>query len=252
MQIDRQAQDWNELAQLDPHWAILTSPGKRFGRWDSDEFFATGTAEAETFMQRAVELGLPKERGRALDFGCGLGRMTRALAAHFEEVVGVDISEEMIRGARDANRDVEGASFVVNRADDLGQFPDASFDLVYSVIVLQHVPDRAAIESYVREFCRILRPGGLAVFTLPSHIPAIFRLQWRRRLYQALRRLGVSAGFLYRRLHLMPIAMSYVPEGDMSGIVVASGARMVTIDTQGAQGVLNAGLKNSTYWVTRA
>ena len=53
MQIDRQAQDWNELAQLDPHWAILTSPGKRFGRWDSDEFFATGTAEAEAFMRRA-------------------------------------------------------------------------------------------------------------------------------------------------------------------------------------------------------
>ena len=56
------------------------------------------------------------------------------------------------------------------------------------MIVLQHVPDREAIESYVREFCRVLRPGGLAVFPLPSHIPAIFRLQWRRRLYLGLRR----------------------------------------------------------------
>jgi SAM-dependent methyltransferase len=120
------------------------------------------------------------------------------------------------------------------------------------VIVLQHVPDRTAIESYVREFCRVLRPGGLAVFTLPSHIPAIFRLQWRRRLYQGLRRVGVSAPFLYRRLHLMPIAMSYVPEGDMSGVVTSAGGRMVTIDTQGAEGVLNAGLRNSTYFVTRA
>jgi ubiquinone/menaquinone biosynthesis C-methylase UbiE len=252
MQIDRQAQDWNELAQLDPHWAILTSPGKRFGRWDSEEFFATGTAEADAFMRRAEQLGLPRERARALDFGCGLGRMTRALAAHFDEVVGVDISEEMVRGAREANGDLDGASFVVNHADDLSRFPDASFDLVYSVIVLQHVPDRTAIESYVREFCRVLRPGGLAVFTLPSHIPAIFRLQWRRRLYQALRRVGVSAPFLYRRLHLMPIAMSYVPEGDMSGVVTSAGGRMVTIDTQGAEGVLNAGLRNSTYFVTRA
>jgi ubiquinone/menaquinone biosynthesis C-methylase UbiE len=203
-------------------------------------------------MRRAEKLGLPQGRERALDFGCGLGRMTRALAAHFEEVVGVDISEEMIRGARDANGDVERAAFVVNRADDLSQFRDASFDLVYSVIVLQHVPDRAAIESYVREFCRVLRPGGLAVFTLPSHIPAIFRLQWRRRLYQALRRVGVSAAFLYRRLHLMPIAMSYIPEADMSGVVTASGGRTVTIDTEGATGVMNTGLRNSTYWVTRA
>ena len=251
MRIDRQAQDWNELAQLDPHWAILTSPGKRFGRWDSEEFFATGTAEAEAFMRRVDELGLPHGRGRALDFGCGLGRMTRALAEHFEECVGVDISEEMIRGARDANADVEGVSFVVNRADDLSQFADAGFDLVYSVIVLQHVPDRAAIESYVREFCRVLRPGGLAVFTLPSHIPAIFRLQWRRRLYQALRRVGVSPELLYRRLRLMPIAMSYVAERDMSSVVESEGARMVAIDTQSASGVLNAGLRNSTYFVTR-
>jgi ubiquinone/menaquinone biosynthesis C-methylase UbiE len=251
MQIERQAQDWNELAQLDPHWAILTSPGKRFGGWDSDEFFATGTAEADALMRRVDDLGAPRERGRALDFGCGLGRMTRALAAHFDECVGVDISDAMIRGAQGANADVEGVSFVVNRADDLRQFPDASFDLVYSVIVLQHVPDRAAIESYVREFCRVLRPGGLAVFTLPSHIPAIFRLQWRRRLYQALRRVGVSAEFLYRRLHLMPIAMSYVPEPEMTSLVDSSGGRILTIDTQGAAGVLNAGLRNSTYFVTR-
>jgi ubiquinone/menaquinone biosynthesis C-methylase UbiE len=251
MQIDRQAQDWNELAQLDPHWAILTSPGKRFGRWDRDDFFATGTAEAEAFMRRAGELGFPRERGRALDFGCGLGRMTRALAQHFDEVVGVDISEEMIRGASDANADVDGVSFVVNHASDLNRFPDASFDLIYSVIVLQHVPDRVAIESYVSDFCRVLRPGGLAVFTLPSHIPAIFRLQWRRRLYQVLRRVGVSAEFLYRRLHLMPIAMSYVPERDMTSLVEAAGARMVTVDTQGAQGVMNAGLRNSSYFVTR-
>jgi ubiquinone/menaquinone biosynthesis C-methylase UbiE len=252
MQIERQAQDWNELAQLDPHWAILTSPGKRFGRWDSDEFFATGTAEAEAFMRRAAELGRPRERGRALDFGCGLGRMTRALARHFDECVGVDISEEMVRGARDANADVDNVSFEVNHATDLRRFPDASFDLVYSVIVLQHVPDRAAIESYVREFCRVLRPGGLAVFTLPSHIPAIFRLQWRRRLYQGLRRVGVSAEFLYRRLHLMPIAMSFIPEREMTRLAESSGGRIVTIDTQGAEGVLNAGLRNSTYYVTRA
>jgi ubiquinone/menaquinone biosynthesis C-methylase UbiE len=251
MQIDRQAQDWNELAQLDPHWAILTSPGKRFGGWDSDEFFATGTAEAEAFMRRAAEVGLPEERGRALDFGCGLGRMTRALAARFDECVGVDISEEMVRGAQDANADVENVSFVVNRADDLSRFPDAHFDLVYSMIVLQHVPDRQAIGAYIGEFCRILRPGGLAVFSLPSHIPAIYRLQWRRRLYLGLRRVGVKAEFLYRRLHLMPIAMSYIPEADMTRLVEAGGGRMVRVETQGAEGLLNTGLKNSTYWVTR-
>src|SRR4051812_16672834 len=111
MQVDQQAQDWNELAQLDPHWAILTSPGKRFGGWDDAEFFATGSAEGEALMSRIAAFGLPLERTRALDFGCGLGRMTRALAGHFDECFGVDISEGMVSGARTANANVDGVSF---------------------------------------------------------------------------------------------------------------------------------------------
>jgi ubiquinone/menaquinone biosynthesis C-methylase UbiE len=249
MQIERQEQDWNELAELDPYWAILTSPGKRFGRWDSGEFFATGKAEVDALLDRVSGLGLPQRRGRALDFGCGLGRVTRALADHFDESVGVDISEKMVSGAREAHADVEGVSFVVNRASDLRRFADGSFDLVYSGIALQHVPDRQTIESYIAEFCRILRPGGLAVFNLPSHIPAIYRLQWRRRLYLALRRLGVSAPFLYRRLHLLPIAMSYIPEGDIIRLVGSQNAQVVAVETQRASGLMNAGLRSSTYYV---
>jgi ubiquinone/menaquinone biosynthesis C-methylase UbiE len=251
MQISQQERDWNELAELDPYWAILTRPGMRFGAWDSDEFFATGEVEIEEVMRHAAQLGHPEGRERALDFGCGLGRLTRPLAGRFDECVGVDISEGMVRGARELNADVPGATFVVNPAADLGRFDDASFDLVYSVIVLQHVPDRDAIESYVAEFCRVLRPGGLAIFQLPSHIPKIFRLQWRRRLYLGLRRLGLRAAFLYRRLHLLPIAMSSIPEAGIVALVTSNGARVLEVETSGATGLLNAGLRSSTYYVTR-
>jgi ubiquinone/menaquinone biosynthesis C-methylase UbiE len=251
MKIRDQERDWNELAELDPYWAILTSPGTRFGAWDSDEFFATGATEIDAVMDHAARLGHPQGRARALDFGCGLGRLTRPLAGHFDESVGVDISEGMVRGARELNADVPGATFIVNAAEDLRRFDDESFDLVYSVIVLQHVPDRGAIESYIAEFCRVLRPGGLAIFQLPSHIPKIFRLQWRRRLYLALRRLGVGAAFLYRRLRLMPIAMSSIGESDVVALVAACGARVLEVETVAASGLLNAGLKNSTYYITR-
>jgi ubiquinone/menaquinone biosynthesis C-methylase UbiE len=251
MEIRKQERDWNELAELDPYWAILTSPGTRFGGWDSNEFFATGTREIDGVMRRAAELGHPQGRERALDFGCGLGRLTRPLAGRFEECVGVDISEGMVRQARELNADVPGATFVVNAADDLRRFDDESFDFVYSVIVLQHVPDRGAIESYIAEFCRVLRPGGLAIFQLPSHIPKIFRLQWRRRLYLALRRAGVGAAFLYRRLRLLPIAMSSIPERDLVALVTSRGARVLEVETAAASGLLNAGLKNTTYYVTR-
>jgi len=251
MQVDQQQRDWNELAELDPYWAILTRPDKRFGAWDAEEFFATGATEIDIVMEHAGRLGLPKGRERALDFGCGLGRLTRQLAGRFDEAIGVDISEGMVSGAQQLNADVPSASFVVNPAGDLRRFDDASFDFVYSVIVLQHVPDRATIESYIADFCRVLRPGGLAIFQLPSRIPKIFRLQWRRRLYLALRRLGVDSAFLYRRLHLLPIAMSSIPESDVVALVTSKGARVLEVETSVASGLLNFGVKSSTYYLTR-
>jgi ubiquinone/menaquinone biosynthesis C-methylase UbiE len=247
MRADRRAETWNELARLDPYWAILTTTDKRYGGWDSDEFFAIGTVEVSAMMERFERLGHPERRERALDFGCGLGRITRALPQHFDESVGVDISEDMVRRAQDLNADVARASFVVNVANDLARFDDASFDLVFSSIVLQHVPDRSTIESYIGEFCRAVRPGGLVMFQLPSQIPAIYRTQWRRRLYAGLRRVGVGAPFLYRRLRLVPIAMSYIPEPEIVQVVDSVGARMLEVDTVAVE----AGIRSSTYYVTR-
>jgi ubiquinone/menaquinone biosynthesis C-methylase UbiE len=251
VRVSAQEQDWNELAELDPFFAVVSRPGKRFGGWDTSEFFATGTQQIVALMNRLETLERPRERARALDFGCGLGRLTRALATQFDACVGVDISDRMVEQARRLNADVDGVSFVVNRADDLRIFGDAEFDLVYSSIVLQHVPDRRAIESYLADFCRVLRPGGLAVFQLPSRIPPLFRLQWRRRLYLGLRRLGLRASFLYQRLHLVPIAMSFMPEADVVRLVESHGARVLDIDTESSSGRLASGLRSSTYYVTR-
>jgi ubiquinone/menaquinone biosynthesis C-methylase UbiE len=247
MRPDHQAQDWNDLAQLDPYWAILTATDKRYGGWDSDEFFAIGTVEVAAMIERFERLGHPELRQRALDFGCGVGRITRALAQHFDEAIGVDIAEDMVSRARELNADKPGVSFVVNVASDLARFDDAAFDLVFSSIVLQHVPDRSTIEGYVAEFCRVVRPGGLVMFQLPTHIPAVYRTQWRRRLYGGLRRLGVGARFLYRRLRLFPIAMSYVPEPAMVRLIESTGASVLEVDRVSAE----AGVRSSTYYVTR-
>ena len=107
------------------------------------------------------------DRGRALDFGCGVGRLTQSLADHFDEVIGVDIAPSMIEKAESLNRHGGRCRYLVNGEDDMRVFPDGHFDLIYSNITLQHVKPVHAL-NYVREFFRILSRRGIMVFHMPS------------------------------------------------------------------------------------
>ena len=79
MPVDDLEQNWDDLGRRDPMWAILTSPNKRKNRWDEDEFFATGVEVVAEVMAGLDGLGIVVSRRRALDFGCGVGRLTQAL-----------------------------------------------------------------------------------------------------------------------------------------------------------------------------
>lgn len=226
MSLARHKEDWERLAEADAMWAVLTAPGRKGGRWDADEFFATGEAEVEHVVSTAAGLGLSR-RERALDFGCGVGRLTRALGQRFGHALGLDISEGMVEQARRLNADVPACEFRVNAAPDLGSLESESFDLVYSSIVLQHLPSARDIERYVAEFLRVARPDGLVVFGIPRHIPFPWSLQPRRRLYAVLRRLGVSEPWLLRRTPLTPMRMTVVPEADVRALLARHGATLV-------------------------
>jgi SAM-dependent methyltransferase len=196
--VERLSREWDELARGDALWEVLSDPERSDGRWQLDEFFASGEREVAAALERARELGRPERRERALDFGCGVGRLTRALSDRFSESVGVDVSEQMVAQARRLNADRPGIEFVVNVAPDLRRFESAGFDLVYSSKVLQHMPSGDQACAYIAEFLRLLRPGGIAIFQLWTHIPLRNRVQARRRLYGALRRLGLGEARLNR------------------------------------------------------
>ena len=147
---------------------MLTDPGKRDGGWDVDQFFRAGTEELSAVLQRAARLGIVVSRRRALDFGCGVGRVTQAMAGSFERCDGVDISASMLQLARRHNRDPARCSYHLNVADDLKLFPDAAFTFVFSTLVLQHIAPPYT-RGYIKELLRVLAPGGLLVFQLPSH-----------------------------------------------------------------------------------
>ena len=246
--LRRHQRDWEDLGDLDPCWAILAYPERRFGRWDLDEFFRSGEQEIVRLAMDMQRLGHPARRARALDFGCGVGRLTRALAPHFRHCYGVDVSAPMIATARKLNAAFPNCEFVLNGQPDLRMFPDGHFDLIYSVLVLQHLPTRAAIAAYVVDFARILAPGGLLVCQIPSHIPLRRRLQLRRRLYGILRSLGVGPHVLYQRLGLFPMRMTSLPEQDVRALLTDAGAQILEAR---ADAMASTAIESRTYYVTK-
>ena len=173
-QLEHLRRVWQTLGRDDPLWAVLSQADKRGGRWDPEEFLATGEVEIDVQLAALAGSGLPAGRGLALDFGCGAGRLSRALARHFGRVIGVDVSASMIAAARRLNADVTNIDFIENASPRIEQVADASVDFVFSHITLQHIPAVLA-SGYVDEFFRVLAPGGAAVFQFVDDVDASLR-----------------------------------------------------------------------------
>ena len=213
------------MAKVDPLWAILSNPEKRFRNWNLDDFLRTGEVEISRLMESAKQIGLPKRHRCAIDFGCGVGRLTRSLREYFPEHHGVDISASMVAMARQLTPECN-----FRQADDLKSFPDGSADLVYSSMVLQHQPDRKHVAGLIGDMLRVLAPGGLLVFQMPLYLPWRNRLQLRRRAYRLLRALGLRHTFTYERLKLSPIRMLSLPQGEIESIVRMANGSVVRVD----------------------
>jgi SAM-dependent methyltransferase len=226
---DRHRAAWEDWGRIDPFWAILTAPDTRHGGWDIDRFFATGVDMVAAMLAHTQRYGRPARPGTALDFGCGLGRLTRALAPHFERTYGLDVASTMIKQAKRLDPG-SGAVFVRHDREDLSRYESGSVDFLSCLLVLQHLPSRDAIERYLREFVRVLSPGGVAAVQLPERVPPrddpYVPLGTRGKRW--LRAVGVSPTFLYERLGWEPeMLMSAVPYEETVRIFEAVGGRLL-------------------------
>jgi len=124
---------------------------------------ATGASELAGLFGRLD--GDPRG-GTCVEVGCGPGRMTGALAERFDQVVAVDVSPAMLERAH-AAVSAPNVSFVAVSGERLDGVEDGSADTLVCYLVLQHLPDREVVEAYLREFARVLAPGGAAYVQVP-------------------------------------------------------------------------------------
>jgi SAM-dependent methyltransferase len=151
--------DWNARAREDAGYYVA------FGRREQSDadFYATATEVINSLESELRRVPAPqRSQWKALEIGCGPGRLMRPLSRYFAEIHGVDVSDEMIALARERLHDIPNAHPHVSDGATLAEFPDGWFDFVYSYAVFQHVPSRDVIAAYMREIHRVLKTGGLA------------------------------------------------------------------------------------------
>lgn len=157
---DQMRAEWNERAREDAHYFVA------FGRRDQDdeEFFSTGSGLVGELVKELKRLPAdkPPHQLRALEIGCGPGRLLRPMSQFFSEIHGIDVSDEMVALARQKLAGVPNAFPHHAGGSDLAQFPDAHFGFVYSYAVFQHIPSAEVVFSYLRETLRVLQRGGIA------------------------------------------------------------------------------------------
>ncbi len=221
---------WDARARENALWYIHSQLD--YNAPDSDEFWRSGEDNLErTLAPFGIVL-----RGdeRVLEIGCGMGRITRALAARARDVVGVDVSPEMIERGRTALAELANVTLQVGSGTDLAGIDRNSCDACYSFIVFQHIPDPAITCGYIREIGRVLRPGGWTVFQVSDRPEIHRRAYWRLRvpLRERLRRL---AGRAPRGCTDAPWLGSAVPREDLLAALAAGGMRLESTVGDGTQ-----------------
>jgi SAM-dependent methyltransferase len=154
--LESMRRDWNSRAREDANYYVAF--GRR-GQNDA-EFLATA-GDVMLHMQSELRRIPPQSRQAALEIGCGPGRLMRPASAFFEEIHGVDVSDEMVRLAAQMLADIPHAHVQSTSGTDLAAFAENTFDFVYSYAVFQHIPSRDVVFQYLAEARRVLKPGGI-------------------------------------------------------------------------------------------
>jgi SAM-dependent methyltransferase len=238
--FDHVNRSWHHLGETDPYWSVLTSPQYRGQPLQEDisRFFASGAGDVTRLTSALARLGIPLDgNGTCIEYGCGLGRVTRHLAPLFARTVGVDISSAHLKLAREL-ADAAGIGGIewlhLDAIDRLSTLPEADF--IYSMIVLQHNPP-PVIEKVLVAFARLLKPGGIAYFQVPT-----YRVDYEFRL----------AGYLRDQVGRKEMEMHAFPQARVFEIFAEAGSVPLSVVEDGATGNRRGERSNTFVFQKRA
>lgn len=167
------AREWRNFGQTEPHWSVLTGEQFRAENIENniDDLYVSGDQEVSYIMSAVKRSGAWKNDGvRALDFGCGVGRLTLALAPHVSHITGIDISPAHLQHAVSRAEEMGVTNVSFQPIETIYEIELLSgFDLIISLIVLQHNPPPVMVEL-LRMLLSRLNEGGTAVLQMPTYI----------------------------------------------------------------------------------
>jgi SAM-dependent methyltransferase len=170
---------WKAFGRDDPYFAV--SAQSEFRRENLSpaglkKFFQSGETATAELLSSIERTGITLRLGRALDFGCGVGRMIIPMATRFKEVIGVDVSQHTLaEAARNVSHlHLENVAF-------LRDIPNTEFDLVYSVLVFQHINSIRGTSIILNCWSKVAR-GGLLAVQVPIRFNGHRAIWWLRKL----------------------------------------------------------------------
>jgi ubiquinone/menaquinone biosynthesis C-methylase UbiE len=176
MKLEANRRFWDAKAQENAYWYVSS-----YGPYDErnlDDFWNSGP---RIWNDLKAALGYrPGPADVVVEIGCGVGRLTRAMAPEVGRIHALDLSTEML--ARAGELALANVSFHQADGQSLAGLPDDTADLVLAYCVFQHLPSEEVLGGYLKEMLRVARPGGVVAFTLTprtwhARVPILFRLR---------------------------------------------------------------------------
>jgi SAM-dependent methyltransferase len=222
---------WAHMGILRPHFSVLTDTQflPENLHQNIDGFWASGQGEVEQVMKILARHEFHPDRGKnCVEYGCGVGRVTMALAGKFKRVDAYDISPGHLERARQRAQETGVRNVALHECSSNMLASLEKCDFFYSRIVFQHNPPPVIIEL-IRTALAALKPGGIALFQVPTYIVG-YRFKLREWLETE---------------HPLDMQMHCVPQATIFELVAAQQCSVVEIREDDSTGARDRMLSNT-------